>query len=96
MVGAVKRWQKSDPEKSLDIWRKLSEANFALEVQLNSLSKLAEEHRDAYKSVINDCSGLRPDKVILEFLFVASVTFLSDDSLAMKNQLEGFFFSLGV
>ncbi|KAG7955930.1 hypothetical protein I3843_11G099000 [Carya illinoinensis] len=62
MVGAVKRWQKSDPEKSLDIWRKLSEANFALEVQLNSLSKLAEEHRDAYKSVINDCSGLRPDK----------------------------------
>ncbi|KAG2680400.1 hypothetical protein I3760_11G097600 [Carya illinoinensis] len=62
MVGAVKRWQKSDPEKSLDIWRKLSEANFALEVQLNSLSKLAEEHRDAYKSVINDCTGLRPDK----------------------------------
>ncbi|KAF5477841.1 hypothetical protein F2P56_004454 [Juglans regia] len=62
MVGAVKRWQKSDPEKSLDTWRKLSEANFSLEVQLNSLSKLAEEHWDAYKSVINDCSGLRPDK----------------------------------
>lgn len=56
MVGAVKKWQKSDPEKSLYTWRKLSEANSALEAQLSTLSKLAEEHWDTYKCVINSCS----------------------------------------
>ncbi|KAJ1379455.1 Ribosomal protein S5 domain 2-type fold [Sesbania bispinosa] len=61
MVGAVKKWQKSDPEKSLDTWRKLSEANSALEMQLNLLSKLAKEQWDAYKSVIDSCSMLRSD-----------------------------------
>ncbi|CAK9153242.1 unnamed protein product [Ilex paraguariensis] len=62
MVGAVKKWQKSDPEKSLNTWRKLSEANSALEMQLNILSKLAEQHWDAYGSVINSCSTLRSEK----------------------------------
>ncbi|CAK9173466.1 unnamed protein product [Ilex paraguariensis] len=62
MVGAVKKWQKSDPEKSLDTWRKLSEANSALEMQFNMLSKLAEEHWDAYTVVINSCSTLRSEK----------------------------------
>ncbi|CAL0305441.1 unnamed protein product [Lupinus luteus] len=64
MVGAVKKWQKSDPEKSLDTWRRLSEANSALEVQLNFLSNLAKEQWDAYKSVIESCSILRSDKWI--------------------------------
>ncbi|KAF7809455.1 phosphomevalonate kinase, peroxisomal [Senna tora] len=64
MVGAVKKWQKSDPHKSQDIWRRLSEANSALETQLNLLSKLAKEQWDAYKCVINSCSMLRPDKWI--------------------------------
>ncbi|KAK7282588.1 hypothetical protein RIF29_11495 [Crotalaria pallida] len=64
MVGAVKKWQKSDPQKSLDTWRRLSEANSALEVQLNLLSKLAKEQWDAYKSVIHSCSILRSDKWI--------------------------------
>uniref|UniRef100_A0A5B6ZFX2 phosphomevalonate kinase n=1 Tax=Davidia involucrata TaxID=16924 RepID=A0A5B6ZFX2_DAVIN len=62
MVGAVKKWQKSDPQKSLDLWRKLSESNSALETQFNTLSKLAEEHWDAYKGVINSCSMLRSEK----------------------------------
>ncbi|KAA8525824.1 hypothetical protein F0562_007679 [Nyssa sinensis] len=59
MVGAVKKWQKSDPQKSLDTWRKLSEANSALETRFNTLSKLAAEHWDAYKGIINSCSMLR-------------------------------------
>ncbi|XP_062146548.1 phosphomevalonate kinase, peroxisomal [Alnus glutinosa] len=62
MVGAVKKWQKSDPQKSLDTWRKLLEANSSLEVQFNMLSKLAEEHWDAYKCIIDICSRLRSDK----------------------------------
>jgi len=65
MVGAVKKWQKSDPQKSLDTWTRLSEANSALEMQLNLLSKLAKEQWNAYKSVIDSCSMLRPDKVFL-------------------------------
>ncbi|XP_057977396.1 phosphomevalonate kinase, peroxisomal [Malania oleifera] len=62
MVGAVKKWQKSEPQKSLETWTKLLEANSALEQQLNSLSKLAEEHWDAYKCVIKGCSMLRSEK----------------------------------
>ena len=68
MVGAVKKWQKADPQKSLDTWRRLSEANSELEMQLSTLSKLAEKLWDQYKSVINRCSLLKPEKVIL-YLF---------------------------
>ncbi|XP_027368051.1 phosphomevalonate kinase, peroxisomal isoform X2 [Abrus precatorius] len=64
MVGAVKKWQKSNPPKSLDMWRRLSEANSALETQLNLLSQLAKEQWDAYKSVVESCSMLRSDKWI--------------------------------
>lgn len=64
MVGAVKKWQKSDPEKSKETWTKLSEANSALETQLNTLSKLAEKHWDEYKSLINSLSMLKPEKWI--------------------------------
>lgn len=63
MVGAVKKWQKSDPENSLETWKKLSEANSALEMHLNTLSKLAEKISDVYTSVINSCSNITPEKV---------------------------------
>ncbi|KAI3692188.1 hypothetical protein L6452_31999 [Arctium lappa] len=62
MVGAVKKWQKSDPQKSLDTWNKLSEANTTLEAQLNYLSKLAEEHWETYKGVIYSCSMNQSEK----------------------------------
>ncbi|KAK2990092.1 hypothetical protein RJ640_017763 [Escallonia rubra] len=62
MVGAVKKWQKSEPQKSLETWTKLSEANSALETQLNLLSKLAEENWEAYKGVINSCSMYRSEE----------------------------------
>ncbi|KAL2525275.1 GHMP kinase family protein [Abeliophyllum distichum] len=62
MVGAVKKWQKSDPEKSLETWKELSEANSKLELHLNTLSKLADKNNDVYTSVINSCSNLTPEK----------------------------------
>ena len=65
MVGAVKKWQKSDPQKSLDTWRKLSQGNSELETQLNMLSKLAAEHWDSYKYIINRCSMLTSEQVSL-------------------------------
>ncbi|XP_071730538.1 phosphomevalonate kinase, peroxisomal [Rutidosis leptorrhynchoides] len=64
MVGAVKNWQKSDPQKSLDTWKQLSEANMTLEAQLNLLSKLAEQHWETYKGVIYYCSLNQPEKWI--------------------------------
>ena len=63
MVGAVKGWQKSDPEKSRYIWTKLSETNSLLEKQLNKLSELAEEQGETYERVINRCSIYKSDKV---------------------------------
>ncbi|GAV74565.1 GHMP_kinases_N domain-containing protein [Cephalotus follicularis] len=62
MVGAVKKWQKSDPQKSLETWKKLSEANLALEAHFTMLSKLAEEHWDVYKCMIESCSMLKSEK----------------------------------
>lgn len=64
MVGAVKRWQKSDPAKAQETWRKLSEANSKLEIQFNILSKLAEENCNAYKCVIDKCSEQKSEKWI--------------------------------
>ncbi|KAB5564269.1 hypothetical protein DKX38_004323 [Salix brachista] len=64
MVGAVKRWQKSDPAKAQETWRKLSEANSKLEIQFNILSKLAEENCNAYKCVIDKFSEQKSEKVI--------------------------------
>nr|WON00623.1 5-phospomevalonate kinase 1 [Atractylodes lancea] len=64
MVGAVKKWQKSDPQNSLDTWKKLSEANTTLESQLNLLSKLAEEHWETYRGVIYSCSMCQSEKWI--------------------------------
>ncbi|XP_058191068.1 phosphomevalonate kinase, peroxisomal-like isoform X2 [Rhododendron vialii] len=62
MVGAVKKWQKSQPQNALEMWRKLSEANSALEMHLNSLSTVAKEHWDLYKSIIFNCSMHRSEK----------------------------------
>ncbi|KAL7122746.1 hypothetical protein ACP275_01G063300 [Erythranthe tilingii] len=62
MVGAVKMWQKADPQNSLETWKKLSEANSALEFHFNNLSKLAENNFDAYRNAINGCSKLTSEK----------------------------------
>ncbi|GAB2296058.1 hypothetical protein Dimus_030195 [Dionaea muscipula] len=62
MVGAVKKWQKSEPEKSLHTWRELAQANSLLEKQLNTLSKFAEEQWEAYRSVMNNCSTCKAAK----------------------------------
>lgn len=62
MVGAVKKWQRSDPQGSLETWRRLSEGNSALEAHLNTLSKLAERYYNAYECIINACSLLPAGK----------------------------------
>lgn len=67
MVGAVKKWQKSDPQKSKDTWNKLSEANSALEAQFNFLSRLAADNWDSYKAVITGCSMLKSEKWMEQF-----------------------------
>ncbi|PSR89267.1 Phosphomevalonate kinase, partial [Actinidia chinensis var. chinensis] len=62
MVGSVKKWQKSEPQKALETWKKLSKSNSALEIHLNLLSTMAKGHWDSYKSVINSCSMHRSEK----------------------------------
>ncbi|KAK6129971.1 hypothetical protein DH2020_036291 [Rehmannia glutinosa] len=62
MVGAVKKWQQSDPQSSLETWKKLSEANSALEMHLNTLSQLSETNYDDYRIAINRCSMLTSEK----------------------------------
>lgn len=64
MVGAVKKWQKSDPQNAQETWTKLSESNSTLERQFNLLRKLAEENWDVYKCTIDRCSPLKADKVL--------------------------------
>jgi phosphomevalonate kinase len=63
MVGSVRKWQNSDPEKSKDTWSKLGMANSVLEEQLRNLNKLAEDHWEAYESVVRSCSHLTCMKV---------------------------------
>ncbi|XP_010518937.1 PREDICTED: phosphomevalonate kinase [Tarenaya hassleriana] len=65
MVGAVKKWQMADPEKSQEIWKKLSDANLELETTLNMLTKLAKDHWDAYIGIIKSCSMLTSEKWML-------------------------------
>lgn len=64
MVGAVKSWQKSDPQKSLDTWKGLSEANATLEAKFKLLSRLAEEHWETYRNAIYSCSTHQSEKVV--------------------------------
>lgn len=73
MVGAVKKWQKDEPEKSRLVWNKLSEANSSLEKHLCTLSKLAEESWDVYKSVIANCSINTSEKVINHLILVLRI-----------------------
>lgn len=68
MVGAVKKWQKSEPRKALETWKKLSDANSALEVCLNMLSTMAKEHWDSYRCIIDKCSRHKSEKVIQKLL----------------------------
>lgn len=63
MVGSVKKWQKSEPQKSLETWQKLGIANSMLETQLKQLSKFAEDHWETYKHTIGTCSGHAHGKV---------------------------------
>ncbi|KAK6934924.1 GHMP kinase N-terminal domain, partial [Dillenia turbinata] len=62
MVGAVKKWQKSDPQHSQNVWRRLSEANTSLEMHLKTLSQLAKDHWDSYKFIIKSCSVQSSEK----------------------------------
>ncbi|XP_068646681.1 phosphomevalonate kinase, peroxisomal [Aristolochia californica] len=62
LVGAVKQWQKSDPQGSLETWKRLGEANSKLEVQLKLLKKIAEEQFETYKYIIGSCSHHTPEK----------------------------------
>ncbi|XP_039122612.1 LOW QUALITY PROTEIN: phosphomevalonate kinase, peroxisomal [Dioscorea cayenensis subsp. rotundata] len=62
MVGSVKQWQKSDPQKSAETWTRLANANSMLELELNKLNKFALEQRDSYKHVISSCSGYSHEK----------------------------------
>uniref|UniRef100_A0A0E0KBD8 phosphomevalonate kinase n=1 Tax=Oryza punctata TaxID=4537 RepID=A0A0E0KBD8_ORYPU len=62
MVGSVKQWQKSDPQKSKETWSKLGIANSVLESQLRNLNKLAEDHWESYESVLRSCSHLMCNK----------------------------------
>ncbi|KAF0910589.1 hypothetical protein E2562_003024 [Oryza meyeriana var. granulata] len=64
MVGSVKQWQKSDPQKSKDTWSKLGIANTVLEKQLRNLNKLAEDHWEHYEYVLRSCSHLMCSKWI--------------------------------
>ncbi|KAK4789192.1 hypothetical protein SAY86_020511 [Trapa natans] len=64
MVGAVKKWQKSDPQKSIETWKVLSEANASLEKKFNLLSKLAKDQWDEYRHVIDRCSRMKAEKVL--------------------------------
>lgn len=81
MVGAVKKWQKSDPQKALETWTKLSKANSRLETTLNLLSELAKEKYDPYKSAIERCSTLRCDKWLEQ-------TNESNEAEIVKSMLE--------
>ncbi|XP_051137255.1 phosphomevalonate kinase, peroxisomal-like [Andrographis paniculata] len=62
MVGAVKKWQKDDPQNSGETWKKLSQANSALESYLKTLSNLAKSNYNAYIRAIDTCSKLTSDK----------------------------------
>ncbi|KAK1393485.1 hypothetical protein POM88_012541 [Heracleum sosnowskyi] len=55
---AFKKGQKSDPQRSRETCTKLSNANSALEQQLNQLRKLAAQHADAYQGDISDSDCL--------------------------------------
>lgn len=76
MVGSVKQWQKSDPQKSAETWTRLANANSMLELELNKLNKFALEQRDSYKHVISSCSGYLHEKVKRFLLYLLFLNFI--------------------
>ncbi|CAD6202930.1 unnamed protein product [Miscanthus lutarioriparius] len=99
MVGSVKRWQKSDPEKSKDTWSKLAIANSALENQLRILKGLSENHREAYESVVRSCSHLTYGKVATnqdQELIVRSLLAARDASLEIRLHMREMGIAAGV
>ncbi|KAL6002736.1 hypothetical protein ACLOJK_022956 [Asimina triloba] len=62
MVGAVKQWQNSEPQKSAETWTRLAEANSKLEMQLSALKKFAQENMETYKIVIGNCGYHKHEK----------------------------------
>ena len=76
MVGSVKQWQKSDPQKSAETWMRLANANSMLELELNKLNKFALEQWDSYKHVISSCSGYPHEKVKCFLLYLLFLNFI--------------------
>jgi phosphomevalonate kinase len=70
MVGSVKQWQKFDPQKSKDTWSKLGNANLVLENELRNLKRLAEDHWQAYESIVRTCSCLPSRKVTAKLCYI--------------------------
>ncbi|MQL73304.1 hypothetical protein Taro_005654, partial [Colocasia esculenta] len=62
MVGAVKQWQKFDPQKSLETWKRLAEANSVLETQFKILGQLAEQQWEDYRHTIISCGSHTHEK----------------------------------
>uniref|UniRef100_A0A804R6J5 phosphomevalonate kinase n=1 Tax=Zea mays TaxID=4577 RepID=A0A804R6J5_MAIZE len=71
MVGSVKRWLKSDPEKSRDTWSKLAIANSTLENQLRILKGLSENHHEAYESMWAEVATNQHQELIIRSLLAA-------------------------
>lgn len=65
MVGAVKQWQKSDPQGSLETWTRLGEANSKLEKQLGILRKFASEDWKQYLHIILSCGSKTYAKLLV-------------------------------
>jgi len=62
MVGAVQSWRKKDPQNSQVIWKKLAEANAAVERELLSLKHIAQEQEQIYQNVLENCSRILAEK----------------------------------
>eukprot|EP01018_Ginkgo_biloba_P035943 Gb_31213 [translate_table: standard] len=63
ITGAVQSWRKTDPQNSQKIWKKLAEANAAVERQLLLLKHLAQEQEEIYINVLESCSKHLAEKV---------------------------------
>ncbi|CAN6486614.1 unnamed protein product [Victoria cruziana] len=66
MVGAVNKWKRSNQQSSLELWKRLAEANSRLEAQLKNLKKFAEEQWEAYNIVLSRCSLCASDKWMVQ------------------------------
>eukprot|EP00252_Welwitschia_mirabilis_P002006 TRINITY_DN11964_c0_g1_i1.p1 TRINITY_DN11964_c0_g1~~TRINITY_DN11964_c0_g1_i1.p1 ORF type:complete len:570 (+),score=112.74 TRINITY_DN11964_c0_g1_i1:178-1710(+) len=62
MVREVQSWRKRDPENSQILWKRLAEANSAVERGLLSLKHFSKDHEKIYKLVLENCSNVLPEK----------------------------------